>query len=107
MSKPMPLEYFRTRYAERKAAGLCPRCGGERADKAKAICEHCRGLQARTGPPRPRKMPPQTSQRWIELNALMTNSCPRCGLRGPHDCIPTHTDPWDRRGPGRVYPEGG
>lgn len=31
-----------SRYEERKAAGLCPVCGGKRADEGRIICEGCR-----------------------------------------------------------------
>lgn len=43
-----------------------------------------------------------SSPKWVALESLMSKGCPRCGLRGEHECI--HVDAQDRRGPGRCYP---
>jgi len=46
------------------------------------------------------------SPRWKALDAY--GACPRCHLRGPHECIPSiYEFAGQRRGPGRVYPTGG
>ena len=47
------------------------------------------------------------SPKWRELEAHQAH-CERCGLRGPHECIPSILElASSRRGPGRVMPEGG
>lgn len=33
---------MRASYDQRKAAGLCPRCGGSRSDQRLVMCESCR-----------------------------------------------------------------
>lgn len=47
------------------------------------------------------------SSKWDAIDAGAVKSCERCGLRGPHECLPIHADGWERRGPGRSYPEPG
>lgn len=46
------------------------------------------------------------SSKWRGLEAA--GACPRCRLRGPHECLPSIFElASSRRGPGRVMPEGG
>lgn len=47
------------------------------------------------------------SAKWDPLDDPTVKGCGRCGLRGPHECLPAHADGWERRGPGRSYPEPG
>lgn len=46
------------------------------------------------------------SPAWDPLDDPTVKGCDRCGLRGPHECLP-RIDGWDRTGPGRSYPEPG
>ncbi len=48
----------------------------------------------------------QESRKWRSLET--SGACSRCGLRGPHECVPSiYEFAAARRGPGRVMPEGG
>lgn len=84
---------------EWRAAGLCVACGRAREDAGMLCCRKCRGY---TGKRPPRRY---ESRKWAEVDAVQ-GTCPRCGLRGRHECLAA-IDPLARSGPGRIYPETG
>lgn len=105
-------------YEARKASGACPRCGTAPPTRGFETCDKCRAeikvrneinRGKREDPAPERKVPENTSTKWAALEDEMARPCERCGLRGPHECLPSIYElaSSHRHGPGRAMPEGG
>lgn len=80
-------------YRSRKAAGLCPVCGGEREDKKRSLCDKCRAYYRSYYGSMREKQTPEERQRFNDAKAVSSRNlvrrrrqqglCVQCGAVSP------------------------